>query len=195
MKTKIEIKEDIVIKHCNSLEEYQNELMIYQMNLDITPKLLGHYSDMRIALDRIEGKHPSKITHFFLCLECLVHFHTLTQNLSLCHTDPNPGNFICTKDQAYLIDFSQIEKDNPARDIIAFCLFLVDILPIEDLDQIGMFFKNNYSDLYEFNTEIVNEECVRFDLRRKEFKKIIKLSFEQKAKRQRILSFLIDKEK
>lgn len=193
MKTKIEVLEHSVIKHCNSLQEFQNELKIYQLNLSITPKLIAQYSDLRIEIEKLKGSHPGKITQFFLCLECLIHFHQLTLDYSICHTDPCPKNFICSEGCAYIIDFSQIETGAQAKDIIAFFLFLVDILPIEDLDQMGMFFKNNYSDLYDIDRKIIDEECQRFDIRRKEYKRILKLSVEQKTKRQRILSYLINK--
>ena len=45
----------------------------------------------------------------------------------ICHMDNNPMNFIYTKDQFYMLDFSEWEYDLPEKDLIHFLLFWASI--------------------------------------------------------------------
>ncbi len=151
-----------------------------------------------IILNRINGHHPEpdSLDDFEKMLFTLIRFHRDLKNFSLSfsHNDPNPKNFIIEEDKCYLIDFSEISHREAEYDIIAFFLFAVDFLNIDDLKQLVDYYLSHFSFFYHINRSMMNQSVREFDERRKTYKNIHQLNPEQETKRKFIQSKIVNEQ-
>jgi len=191
MKNRIDVLSDRIIKYFNSEICFMRELLIYQLELAYTPKLLD-YSQQRdegwwISIERIIGHHPQieSLFDFTKMLDTLAYFHRDLKHFRIhfSHHDTSPKNFILTSELCYLIDFSEINVRKTEYDIVSFFLFAVDFLPHEQLASLLDYFIKHFAPFYRINDQIIFNSVVEFDYRRALYNKPNIISEEKQAKR------------
>jgi hypothetical protein len=127
-------KNQVYQKKAKNKKEFEQELFVYQKNLEILPNLIdAKYPYLFIQfLDAVpigEMKQPdfTKIAELYKIL------HTETQqgDKSICQIDCNPKNILVEEKtkRYYLIDFAESRLAYPETDLLIFLLFWASILP------------------------------------------------------------------
>ncbi|MBW6516158.1 MAG: phosphotransferase [Candidatus Cloacimonetes bacterium] len=137
MKSQITYSSDgkSLIKICRSETECANELHVYNLGLDFTPKLLNKIDEKTIEISYIKGNSLKDEIDFDFSkpAEQLAKLHksTIKEGIVLCHLDNNPRNYLIEKETGkfYLIDFSESGYSLPENDLVNFLLFWAAILP------------------------------------------------------------------
>ena len=125
-KNYLEFTDTEVVKHFNSIQDYRNEIEVYNHRMSVVPKLISSEPESWIKMQRILGTpymdvlfDPSKLAEAVATF----HSHTLRDGKCLCHIDNQPGNILAYKGRYYFIDFSDCDIDYPDRDISHLLLF------------------------------------------------------------------------
>jgi hypothetical protein len=187
------IEDGFFIKVCSTEKHFENELLIYRLNLNMTPVLVSHNFKDTIVLEIIEGTHPdpSKISDIILAFDSLCDFHLALRNLDLDYAmnDVNPKNFLIDNDKrCYLFDFSEISEFGQDNDIIAFLLFFADMSSTELFVELLNHFLKEYKNRYNINLDLINQQIFFFDSRRQKYKKHYQASEFQALNREKFIS-------
>lgn len=194
MKNELVFTDNQVTKYFQSELCFNRELLIYKIGLPYTPKLIDYSpeNDDRywICIERVYGQHPQPdcLQDFVLMLSTLIYFHRDLKALRLffSHADTSPKNFILAEDKCYLIDFAEISLRQTEYDIVAFFLFAVDFLSIEDFSKLLDYYEKHFSAFYRFDYNIILLAVAEFDQRRAMYKKTNIISVDKQKKREMI---------
>ena len=139
-----------IIKTCRSVRECEQELLVYNLNLNFTPRLIQRISDTTIELSLIRGSSLAKQTDFDFSQPAeklsLLHRSLRWEDKVLCHIDTNPRNYLIEEKSGfiYLIDFSESGFSYPENDLVNFLLFWAAILPVEQFQNAMSVFLQGY---------------------------------------------------
>ncbi len=200
MKSRIILSEegDSIIKYCRSSEECANELRIYNLQLDFTPKLIKIINDNTIEISRIRGSSLSDKTDFNFSIPgkllSRLHRSLKLEEKVICHLDTNPRNYLIEEETGafFLIDFSESYFSLPENDLVNFLLFWAAILPSDHFQPAMRDFLAGYDapELLKMNhQELLSQYIDIFDERRIKYCKTPGTVFEwQKNNRGYLLS-------
>ena len=175
----IQKKKGQVIKICNSPKMFKKELYIYEKKLSFTPRLLDHDGKITLMLEYIDGTSIVDLLQpDFKCVaKIIATLHELENNAGkcICHIDNNPMNFILSKEQYFMLDFSEWEYDLPEKDLIHFLLFWASIYDKNRFKETFRTTIDGYRNIRNINPlewELLIPEVIeRFDRRRRKFNK------------------------
>ena len=165
-----------VTKTVNTKEEYDKEMLVYGRHFSFVPGLISTDNDLTITIEMIQGHHISQESDFYTIGEHFSELHLIKSGeLSLCHQDTNPKNYMYTSGKYYFIDFAESGFNYPEFDLIHFLLFWAEIADRETFKTISHDFLQGYLLKGQINHDkwqmIYNETVNKFDNRRKQFGK------------------------
>ncbi len=177
---------------------FRRELGVYQMRLPFIPRLLNVKVN-ELLIEYISSPSIGELTQpdLIWAAASLARFHNHFRKgkVTLCHKDTNPKNYLMTKDNCIMIDFSDVEYDNPYSDIISFNLFQADIMHPDifpkQLDSFFKTYKMFHNSQLQLSPQILAQELTRFAERRKTFGK--KLSSHYDVNSKKLMEFFANK--
>jgi hypothetical protein len=168
-----------VIKRCRTAEECANELQVYRLELENTPRLLRIIDERTIEISRIFGNTYSgeKDLNFSEAGKLFSQLHSASKkgDMVICQLDTNPRNYLIEKDTGryFMIDFSESAYQLPENDLFNFLLFWAAILRVEEFRSKNEDFLRGYG-----SWELLDEKrkethfpiwIAEFDERRRKF--------------------------
>ena len=169
------------IKTCKNQFEFEKEIYIYKKNLSFTPKLvMADFPELTLTKIGTTTIGEMNEPDFFALSRLFISFHELERkgNLTLCHWDCNPKNYLWDQDTNvyFMIDFSSWCYDFPITDLIKFMLFWASIYKKEKFEHVCSSFLNSYDYKISITNGKIEELFINlvdeFDTRRKTLNKI-----------------------
>jgi tRNA A-37 threonylcarbamoyl transferase component Bud32 len=147
----ISVEKNSVIKTCRGREEFKNELRVYSLGLDFTPKLLSYNENsFELTMSYIEGASLWEVpgVEFVILGKLFSKFHnSINQGeYVLSHKDTNPCNYLYNMklDRYYFIDFAESGFCYPENDLISFLLFWAANCEPSEFNKIMTVFLSGY---------------------------------------------------
>ncbi|MFA5498059.1 MAG: phosphotransferase [Candidatus Cloacimonadia bacterium] len=184
MKSELTVSPDkkSIVKKCRCRKEFENELRVYRLNLDFTPRLLSHNEEtLEIEMSYIDGAHLWGVNSIdFIALGDLFgKFHSSYKEgeMVLSHRDTNPRNYLydISSKKYYFIDFAESGLSFPENDLVCFLLFWGANCHPSEFDHIMVGFLRGYHNYIEMldedRTSLFREWFDDFDERRRVYGK------------------------
>jgi tRNA A-37 threonylcarbamoyl transferase component Bud32 len=177
--TSIELRDKSVIKYFSSADSYWKEFKVYEKGLPMVPKLLSSEEPKWIEIEYVEGKPYLNVqpqTEIIdLLADTLGNFHKAmrTDNLYLCHWDNQPSNILYSRNQIWLLDFSESRTSVVEDDITHLLLFWCAEFSSDKLRSLVDKFISRYQIHIPLNAKIwkdaLTRSLIRFNQRRSSF--------------------------
>jgi len=196
----ISVEKNSVIKTCRSREEFENELRVYSLGLDFTPRLVSYNEKgYELTISYIEGVSLWEVAdvEFATLGNLFSKFHNsiIQSEYVLTHRDTNPRNYLYDKklNRYYFIDFAESGFCYPENDLVSFLLFWAANCEPAVFDKILTTFLDGYrrnaKNLDVRRKKHFIEWFNDFDERRRTFKKTLCLNeIWQQKNREKIMS-------
>lgn len=118
----------IVVKTVNTKEEYDREMLVYGRHFSFVPEIINRDDELSFSMEMIQGHHISEGSDYHIIGEHFSQLHSVKSgDLSLCHQDTNPKNYMYSLGEYYFIDFAESGFNYPEFDLIHFLLFWAEI--------------------------------------------------------------------
>ena len=178
-RSSVELLPDRVVKHFNDPTHFRRELLVYQKNLAVTPKLLEYDTPRTIVLERLDAIPYLDVQPRFpaqLLAEAIAVLHgsETDSERCFCHIDNQPKNILMSHNRCYLIDFADSKLDLPETDLTHLMLFWAEIYSPEIMAEICIAFLKYYIGPVKLQAprweHCLKSSIRRFDKRRRKFR-------------------------
>lgn len=173
---RVELLEGSVVKHFADPEAYFRELGVYELGLEMTPRLMDFREPEWIRLERVCGLPyldcPLDTCTVGLLARTIASFHLSTRNGQncLCHWDNQPRNILFGNGKFHFVDFSDSRLAKPEDDLTHLLLFWAGEFSADRMETLAEVFVaayQNFQPLHEDHWQnSLAHSILRFDQRR-----------------------------
>ncbi len=165
----------IVVKTVNTKEEYNKEMLVYGRHFSFVPEIINRDDELSFSMEMIQGHNISEGSDFHVIGEHFSQLHSVKSgDLSLCHQDTNPKNYMYSLGEYYFIDFAESDFNYPEYDLIHFLLFWAEIAEAEAFKTIinnfikgykrkGKICKNKWTELFPQIVQMFDDRRLKYE--------------------------------